>query len=703
MRDAFSFCRICSGLCGVRVTIDDDGRVAKVRGDKGHPITEGYACIKGLNADVEGTRLLHPLKRMPDGSFERIGVEQALDEIAEKLAAIIARDGPDAIATYRGTANFNNQSAFQMLPTWMQALGSASFFSSLTIDQSAKVVSMERLGIWAAGRPAFEGSDVWMLIGANPLVANSLSLGGFPGNPLKTLKSAKDQGLKLIVIDPRRTETAEFADIHLQPIPGQDVAIASGLLRIILTEGWHDAAFCARYANGLDALIAAVAPYTPELVEARAGISAHQLREAAEAFARNASRGIVRTGTGPDFSPHSNLSEHLYEAINVVCGRYLREGEPVWNHGALSPERHPRAEVIPPKRSWETSRRTRVGGYGMLVGEQMTGALVEEILEPGPGRIAALFVAGGNLVPALPDPARTLAAFASLDLMVTIDPVMTATARASHYVFAPLGQYERADITRDAHAFKRPFAQYTPALTEPPQGSELVEDWYPFWALAKRLGLSMTYSGVPLDMDAPPETETLLEILTRDAKIPLSELRRHPLGKIYDFPARQVLPPRPEATGRFEVAPPDVVAEIAEVLAEATAPGFSHLMVSRRMRETMNSALTDLPAVRQRHRYNPAFLHPDDLAELALAEGDEVEIASAHGTIIGVAAADARLRRGVLSMSHGWGRVIPEPGSDPRADGTSVAPLVSGTHEREPINAMPRFSAIPVNIRKAKA
>lgn len=699
MREAFSFCRICSGLCGVRVSIDDDGAIVKVRGEKSHPLTRGYACIKGLHADVGRKRLLSPLKRQPDGSFRPIGVEDALDEIAERLRQIIARDGADAIATYRGTANFNNQAAFQMLPTWMRSIGSDAFYSSLTIDQSAKVVTIDRLGAWAAGRPSFESSDVWMLVGGNPLVANSLSLGGFPGNPLKTIQEAKARGLKLIVIDPRRTETAEFADLHLQPVPGQDAVIAAGLLNLIFRHGWQDAEFCRRYVNGLAALRASVSAFDPDLVERRAGIPADRLEQAARMFARDARRGIVRTGTGPNFSAHSNLAEHLYETINVVCGRYLREGEEVWNHGALLPERHPRAEVIAPRRSWESGPRSRIGGYGMLVGERMTGSLVEEILAPGPGRVSALFVAGGNLVAALPDPPRTLRAFAALDLLVTIDPAMTATAQASHYVFAPLGQYERADITRDAHAFRRPFAQYTPSLIEPPVGSDLVEDWYPFWGLAKRLGLAMTYAGVPLPMDVPPSTDDLLAILTREAKVSLVELRDHPQGRLYDFPKRTVLPPRPEATDRFEVAPPDVVAELAQVLSETPTPGYALLLVSRRMRETMNSALTDLPEVRRRRRFNPVFLHPDDLAAAGMAEGDGIEIASAHGRIVGIAAADPTLRPGVVSMTHGWGRIPVDDQARPE-EGTSVAPLVSAVAEREPINAMPRFSAIPVNIRK---
>ncbi len=284
-----------------------------------------------------------------------------------------------------------------------------------------------------------------MIVGANPLV--SVSMNGFDTrNPLKRLKQAKARGMKLIVIDPRRTETARFADVFLQPLPGEDCAILAGLIHIILAEGWQDHEFCARYAGDLDALRAAVAPFTPAYVARRADVPEADLRRVAEVFARDSRRGAVSSATGPDMSPGSNLAEHLIECLNVICGRFVREGETVPHPGAIMPRWPRKAEVIPAPRWWEHGYRSRIGGFGLIDGELPTGILADEILEPGAGQVRALIVHGGNPASAVPDQERIVEALRSLELLVTIEPFMTQTARLSHYVLPPTLQYERADL-----------------------------------------------------------------------------------------------------------------------------------------------------------------------------------------------------------------------------------------------------------------
>ena len=213
-RTARSFCRICAGNCALLLTIEDD-RVIGARGDKSNPQTGGYACIKGLflhEAHNSPHRLLHPLKRGGDGMFHRIPLEQALDEIAASVGQLIESHGADSIGAFRGTMNYSNLSANHMLPDWLRALGSSSFYSTMTIDQSAKWVTFERLGGWAAGHDPYELSDVLLLVGTNPLVSLS-TFNCVLQDPLKALKSFRARGGKLIVIDPRRTETARHADV----------------------------------------------------------------------------------------------------------------------------------------------------------------------------------------------------------------------------------------------------------------------------------------------------------------------------------------------------------------------------------------------------------------------------------------------------------------------------------------------------------
>src|SRR6478735_1724645 len=435
-QDVISFCRTCAGYCGMVVSRDAEGRITQLRPDRSHPMSAGYACFKGLQAvaaHIDPHRIVHPLKRLEDGSFAEISYEQALDEIAVKLQDLIRNDGPDSVGMFRGTASFNNAVSFQMQADFMSALGSQSFFSTATIDQSAKIVTADRLGSWNAGRHGFHESDVMIVVGGNPIV--SMALQGFDNfNTTRTVKAARARGMKFIVIDPRRTEMAEYADVFLQVRPGEDSALVAGMLRIILEEGWHDAEFCDSYVHGLDALREAVEPFTVDYVAGRAGVDADDLFEAAALFARDSHQGIATTGTGPCMSPHSNLADHLVETLNVVCGRFLRSGDRVPNPGVLSTPRPFVAEVVPPGRHWEKGPQSRIRGMGRINNELTAATLADEILTPGPGQVKALIVAGGNPVNAVPDQRRTVAGLKALACLISVEPYMTNTARLSHYI-----------------------------------------------------------------------------------------------------------------------------------------------------------------------------------------------------------------------------------------------------------------------------
>jgi anaerobic selenocysteine-containing dehydrogenase len=705
-REARSFCRICAGNCALLLTVAGE-RITAARGDKSNPLTHGYACIKGLHlhdAHNSPERLLHPLKRQSDGSFARIDLERALDEIAGSLRALLADGEPDSVAAFRGTLSYSNPVANQMLPDWLRSLGSRSFFSTMTIDQSAKWVAAERLGRWAAGSDPYEQAEVLLLVGTNPLVSLS-TFNCVLQDPPRALKAFKERGGKLIVVDPRRTETARYADVFLQPLPGEDPTLFAGLLHLILAHEWHDAEFCELHVGGLEQLRAAVAPFTPEYVACRAGIDQTDLLAAAEMFARKSRRGSAASGTGPDMAPHSNLSEHLIQCLNVICGRFARAGDRVQNPGVIGGHAVPRAEVIPPQRGWEKSPKSAVSGFGSLFGEKMTGTLIEEITTAGSGRIRALFVDGGNPVNAIPDQRAVVQALSQLDLLVTIDPFMTNTAKLSHYILPPVMMFERPDLTtRDYEQFVlfRPYACYTEAVIKPPARSELVDDWYPFWALARRLGHRIEFDGVPLDMQTRPDTDDLLAILARNGAMPFAELKRLGSGHIFDLPPQFVQPAVGKA--RFEVAPQDVVREIQSVLAEKALqpggrPAFPFRLAVRRMRDVQNTMFHHLPAIRRRVPYNPAWLHPEDLQSLGIEDGALANIISAHGQIPAVVRSDPSMRRGVISMTHGWGG-LPGEATDYRQAGSNPNLLIDAS-ERDPINAMPVMSAIPVRIEPA--
>lgn len=700
-----SFCRLCMGHCGVRVSVDDQDRVVSVDADREDPFTLGYACFKGLQSGAAHNsekRVLQPLKRQPGGSFAPIGVEQALDEIADRLRPLIDQYGAGAIGGYKGGGAFFTSSSLMMLNDWLRALGSPKAFSTVTIDQSAKYVTAGRLGIWPAGRDPFHKGDVFLIVGGNPLV--SVSTFGFDTrNPAKRLKQAQERGMKLIVIDPRRTETARNADVFLQPVPGEDAALLAGMLRLILENNWHDQDFCARYVGDMDALRESLQPFTLDRVAARTGVPAQHIVEATELFAWQSKRGAATSATGPDMSPHSNLAEHLVEVLNVVCGRFIREGEEVPNPGALMPRWPRKAEVIPAPRWWEAGYHSRFG-FGLLDGELPTGSLLDEILEPGADRIRALLVHGGNPALAMPDQPRTVDALSRLDLLVCIDHRMTATAQLADYILPPTLQYERADLPMfiyEVLLFPEPFTRYTPAIAKPPAGADVRDDWYYFWGLAKRLNLELSYWGQALDMNRPPTTDALLEIAAQHCPLSVGEIAEHPHGVVLGGPAVVVEPGDPETPHRFTTVPADVAAELGQVLSGPDSdPEFDYRLAARRERDALNSACKDLPAIRKRLPYNPAYMNPQDMQREKIGENDRISIESRHGRVEAFASADPNLRCGVVSISHGFGNLPGSP-DESGCQGVSTNLLTSSRHDRQTINAMPRLSGIPVRIRKS--
>jgi anaerobic selenocysteine-containing dehydrogenase len=312
----------------------------------------------------------------------------------------------------------------------------------------------------------------------------------------------------------------------------------------------------------------------------------------------------------------------------------------------------------------------------------------------------------------VPDQRGITKALRQLDLLVCVEPFMTNTARLAHYVIPPKLMFERADLpSRDYESYImfQPYAQYSAAVATPPAGSEVVDDWFVFWDLARRLGKTVVFDGVPLDMGAAPTTDALLKILARHGSVSFEELRRHPEGKIFEVEPMTVQPGGASNTARFDVMPDDIERELMQTLNEVQAlnesqapnevpsmPGFTHRLAVRRVRDVQNTMYHHLPAIRRRMPFNPAFVHPEDLAAQELVEGQCVTIVSAHGRIRAIVQADPTLRRGVVSIPHGWGP-MPDEELEPYR-GANPNQLLSATVGIDPINAMPVMSAVPVRI-----
>jgi anaerobic selenocysteine-containing dehydrogenase len=720
-----SYCRFCHSCCPILVTVED-GVATKVRGDPDNDLYHGYSCVKGRALPEQHScpeRLLHSQKRLPDGTYAPISSEQALDEIAERVSATLAEHGPLAIANYGGTYGQVHPATAPMQIAFMNAIGSPRRFTSMTIDQPGKAIAKGLHGIWLAPSQGFDDADVGLVIGANPLIAIS---GGLPNaNPRRWLRHARRRGFRLIVIDPRRTETASQADLHLQPMPGHDIQLVACLIRTVLVEGLEDREFVAAETKGVDVLARAVELFTPESVGERSGVAPDDIRSAARMFAAGP-RGVATAGTGPNMSSAAGtLFEYLVLCLNTICGRWLRAGEPMWNPGSLVEPMPAMAMAFPPVDAYGFGEPLRVRGLADTLAGPSTAAVADEILLEGEGRIRALFSVGGNPVAAWPDQVKVVEALDRLELLVQVDPWMSATARRADYVIAPKLSLEMPAMTSlfdmlPAYApgfgWQRPHAQYTDAVVDPPAGSDLVAEWEIFFGLAQRMGLDLELR--PIDMNGPtgeahplstgrhPTDDELFELLTRKARVSLAEVKRHPHG--VSVPTDQRVAPKEEGwEGRLELADAQMMTDLADIAtagdgdrASWADDRFPFRLVSRRMHSRYNSGGHTIERLRSEEPTNPAYMHPDDLERLGVASGDRLTIASARAEIVGVAAADETLRTGLVSMAHAWGDA-PDVEGDLRTAGAPTARLSSVDDAYDPYSGQPVMSNIPVSVSPA--
>ena len=701
-----TYCRFCHNYCAMEVDVVD-GKPIAVRADTSDPVYGGYSCIKGrqlVDAYDHETRITNPLKKMPDGNWLEISMQQAMDEIAAKTKYSIDNYGPRSVASYCGTYAFQESAALVVSRAFHEGIGSDSYYTSVTIDQPGKAISMSRHGVWAGGVHSFEGADVALIVGNNAVISQFSPYGGIPPfSPTKALNEAVKSGMKIIVIDPRRTEVAKKAHLHLQVRPAEDPTLLSGIIRVILEEELYDKDFCSNYVEGLDQLKASVEDYTLDYVEKRAGIPADQIVEAARIFA-GGNRGIASGGTGPNMSPHGNLTEHLMHTLNTLCGRYNMEGDKVPNPGVLSPIRNRKAEVTAPWQAYgEGLPKSRIHGLTQIFGEMPTAVLNDEIIEPGEGQVKVLFSVGGNPMVAWPDQHKTKRAMDMLDLLVCIDVKMSATAKLADYILPGKICLERDDVPVLADTwYNAPYSHYAKAIVDP--NGDLTEEWEFYWEIANRIGSEIKVAGGPLPMDAKPSKYDVLELTTAGTKVPLSEIYEKDGGHIFE--ELEFVVEAGESDAKLNVSPPGIAEEMADIrgleLTESGRPAkdgdYTHLLISRRLKHVYNSSGQQFDAIKKKGTTNPAYMNPDDLEEIGIKSGDLVHITGPGGSIIGVTQATEEIGRGVCAMTHAWGDLPSNDGSV-REIGSPTNRLMTNHIDYDPITGMPRQSSIPVVIK----
>lgn len=700
-----TFCRFCHANCAMLADVKD-GRVLAVRGDPEDPVFGGYTCIKGRQlpeAHNSPERLRTCLVREGDG-FLPVSTEHALDIVAGGLRTIIERHGPHSVAVYAGTYAFQNSAGVGAALAFAQGLGTRNIYTSVTLDQPAKVYTTARYGVWEGGLHSFDTADICLMIGNNPIVSHYAPPGSLPPfSPSRRLRDAIARGLKLIVVDPRESDVARLAAIHLPVMPGEDPALLAGMLHVIFSEGLYDRNFVGAHVDGMGALREAVRPFNPDAAAARAGVDAGDLVAAARLFA-TAGRGIASTGTGPEMAGNGTLTAYLVSALNIVCGRFCMEGELSSIPRVFTPQTPRRAQVAPPARLFgEGFPKSRFRGLTHLGFEMPCNVLADEILTPGEGQIRALINIGGNPIVAFPDQDKIARALDSLDLLVSVDVRLAQTARRSHVVLAPRMCLEREDISNLSEWwYEVPYARFTPALARPP--GDLIDEYAMLWGLAKRLGTGLPLAGGPCPMDELPDKASFLDLMTAGCLVKPSQVRDDtPDGRaaIYSDLHPVVEPADPSSAGRFDLTAGDMPRALKQYAAvPSAANGFPYRLVSRRTRHRFNSTGGHLPALSARRTTNPAHIHPDDLARIGAVDGALVTIRSKVGEVHAIAKASPEMRPGVVSMAHAWGDAGSGP-EDVAANGCSTNRLVSETVDYDPVTGQSLQSAIPVAIAPA--
>lgn len=663
-------CNLCEAMCGVRIDVDG-GVVTRIAGDDDDPFSKGYVCpkavaLKDLHEDPE--RLRRPLVKRA-GRFVEVGWDEALDEAARGLVSVQKTHGLDAVAAYLGNPSVHNTGAMLFGPTFLRALKSKNRFSATSVDQLPSML----VAHWMFGHqlllpiPDVDRTDYFLVLGANPLASNG-SLMTAPGMRWR-LDALRARGGKLVVIDPRRTETAERADRHVFIRPGTDALVLAAIVREALAAG-PSLGRLAAFTDGLEPLARAVEPFSPERVAKPSGVDAATIRAiAGELWA--AKRAVVYGRMGTCTQELGALCQWLVNALNVITGNLDRPGGAMFTRPAIDPLTLPKG--LGASRGGFARYRSRVRGLPEFSGELPVAALAEEILVDGPGRVRALVTLAGNPVLSTPNGRRLDEALATLDCMVSIDPYLNETTRHATVILPPPSALERGHYDLVFHTLAvRNTARYAPALFDP--GADARHDWQILSGLTRRIedlrdGESplRTLKHKALERLGP---EGMLEIALRlgpyGAKLRplrkglgLDTLRANVHG--LDFGALEpCLPDRLfTRTKRIDLAPRALLDDLPRALALLDTGGAAQsdelALIGRRHLRDNNSWMHNVKRLLGGPKRCTAMLHPDDAARLGLATGDVARFQSRVGAIELPIEVTAAMMPGVVSVPHGYG------------------------------------------------
>lgn len=693
-------CNICEAICGLQFTVEGD-RVTGVRGNPDDPLSRGHICPKGVaigDLHEDPDRLRRPVRRdRASGEWTEIGWDEALDLVADGIAAAVNRHGNDAVGVYLGNPNAHSLGFSTHGIAMIKSLRTRNRFSASSVDQIphqfiASLLFGHQLMIPISD---IDRTSYFLVFGANPMASNG-SLMTVPDFPQR-LRDLKARGGRMVVIDPRRTETARVADEHVFVRPGTDAVVLLAMLRTLFEEGTPRPA---AYVDGVERVREAVADFTPEHAERVSGVPAdtirrltHELAEAdgAAAYGR---LGLSTQGFG-------SVCQWAIVCLNALTGNLDREGGVLFTEPAID---FVTTGLI--GRGHFDLYRSRVRDAPEYGGELPVSVFAEEIETPGEGQVRAVLTVAGNPVLSTPDGKRLDAALDSLDFMAAVDIYVNETTRHADVILPPTTILERDhyDIVFQGLAVRNT-ARFTPAVFDKPRGAR--HDWEIFRDLTMRIASRLDHGPSlrtrlqrKLRLGISP-TFAIGALLRRGGRTTITELRRHPEG-VDLGPLRPTLPGRLRtADQRIDLAPEVILADLDRVRIELATPTDGLLLIGRRHQRDNNSWMHNVNRLTRGRPRHQLLMHPDDLVERGIAAGSRVRVASRVGAVEVEVATTDDMMRGVVSLPHGYGHQVPGTRMSGAAEvaGVSINDLTDP--ERLDLSGNAALNGVPVTVESA--
>ena len=686
-------CPLCEACCGLEIKVQDN-KVISIRGHEADVFSAGYICpkavaLKDLHEDPD--RLRSPLVKR-NGAHVAVTWDQAFAEIERRLPSILAAHGRDAVGLVAGNPSAHKLGLLTYFPKLARALGTKNIFSTSSVDQIPKqLASGLMFGTWLSiALPDIARTDLLLVIGANPLASNG-SMWTVPDFKGKA-KALQARGGKLIVIDPRRTETAAVADAHHFIRPGADVFLLAAMVHTLFAENLVSLGAVKNWVAGVDEVRAAVAPFAPEAVAARCAIDAAAIRALARQLATTP-RAAVYARIGTCTQEYGTLASWLVDVLNVITGHLDVPGGAMFAKSATFAANT--AGASGRGKGITTGRRqSRVSGAPEVFGEFPINCIAEEIDTPGEGRMRALITIATNPVLSVPNGPRLSKALDSLDFMVSLDIYLNETTRHADVILP--GPSPLEDLHFDV-AFPqmswRNHARYSPPVL--PRTAGQPEEWQNLLRLAaiaqgRGAGVDVTaLDDAQFAEDAQRSFGAHADAViaaTQGLHVPLRgldvALRAGPYGDGFGekpeglnlakvmaanptggIDLGELQPRIPESlrtpSGKVELAPPLLIADLPRALADLQRPAPDLVVIGRRDVRTNNSWMHNLPTLAKGPFRCTALVHPADAARLGLQEGAMAHMENAQGSLEVQVHVSDDIMPGVVSLPHGWGHDLP--------------------------------------------